>query len=63
MAQKIFGIGLGASGIVGTLIVAGIILTKLDVSASLGGLAIFSGIVIGIVLGILGIAGVIKRLS
>ncbi len=63
MTQKIFGIGLGATGIVGTLIVAGIILTVFNVSADLGKIAIAGGIGIGIILGLLGIFGVAKRLS
>jgi hypothetical protein len=62
MVQKIFGIGLGATGIVGTLIVAGIILKATNVSVGAGDIAIIAGIGIGIVLGILGIFGVLKRL-
>ena len=62
MVQKIFGIGLGATGIVGTLIIAGIFLRKLNVMPDAGSIAITGGVVIGIVLGVLGIVGVIKRL-
>ena len=62
MVQKIFGIGIGATGIVGTLIVAGILLKAFKVSASAGQVAIVAGIGIGIVLGLLGIFGVLKRL-
>ena len=61
MVQKIFGIGLGATGIVGTLIVAGILLQGLKISPDAGQLAIISGITIGIILGLLGIFGVAKR--
>lgn len=38
MVQKIFGFGLGATGIVGTLVVVGIILQVTNISSSLGGL-------------------------
>lgn len=62
MVQKIFGIGIGATGIVGTLIVAGIILNATKVSPSMGSLAIAGGVGIGIILGLLGIFGVAKRL-
>ena len=63
MVQKIFGIGLGATGIVGTLIVAGVILKALNISPNAGSFAIIGGIGIGIVLGLLGIFGVAKRLA
>lgn len=61
MVQKIAGIGIKATGIVGTLIVAGIILHLTKVSTQLGNLAIGAGIFIGIMLGLLGIFGVAKR--
>jgi len=63
MVQKIFGLGLGATGIVGVLIVAGILLKGGNISPGMGDFAIFAGIGIGIVLGLLGIFGVLKRLS
>lgn len=63
MVQKIFGLGLGATGIVGTLIVAGIILNGLNISPGSGTMAIDAGIGIGIILGLLGIFGVAKRLT
>lgn len=62
MVQKIFGIGIGATGIVGTLIVAGIILQVFKVSPNTGQIAINSGVGIGIILGLLGIFGVAKKL-
>ena len=62
MTQKIFGLGLGATGIVGTLIIAGIILYATGISTGAGSFAIGAGIVIGIVLGVLGIFGVAKRI-
>lgn len=43
MVQKIFGIVVGATGIVGTLIVAGILLHATKVSPSMGSLAIAGG--------------------
>ena len=63
MVQKLFGIGLGATGIVGVLIVAGILLKGSNISPGLGDLALSAGIVIGIILGLLGIFSVVKRLS
>jgi hypothetical protein len=63
MVQKLFGLGLGATGIVGVLIVAGILLKSSNISPGLGDLALFAGIGIGIILGLLGIFGVVKRLS
>lgn len=63
MAQKIFALGLGASGIVGTLIVAGIALKGLNISPDAGSTAIAFGVGIGVILGLLGIFGVMKRLA
>jgi len=63
MTQKIFGIGIGATGIVGTLIVAGILLKATGVSGNVGEVAIVAGIGMGVILGLLGILGVLKRLS
>lgn len=62
MVQRIFGLGIGGTGIVAVLIIAGILLTKLGVSSSAGSTAISGGVFIGIVLGFLGIMGVLKRL-
>ena len=62
MVQKIFGLGLGATGIVGTLIIAGILLKGTGISISAGDIGISAGIGIGIILGLLGIFGVLKRL-
>ncbi len=62
MVQKLFGLGLGATGIVGTLIVAGMLLNGFNISPGSGNVAINVGIGIGIVLGLLGILGVAKRL-
>ncbi len=59
--QSISGGGFKGGGIVGVLIVAGILLTLLDVSPSAGSTAINGGISIGLILGILGILGVAKR--
>ena len=50
---------MGGTGIVAVLIVAGIILKATNTSPSLGDLAIWAGIMIGIILGILGIISVI----
>jgi len=61
MVQKIFGIGMGATGIVGVLIIAGLLLKGTNLSTGMGDLAIFGGVGIGIVLGLLGIFAVAKR--
>lgn len=61
MTQKIFGLGLGATGIVGTLVIVGIFLKVINISQTLGYLAIVSGVGIGIALGLLGILAVAKR--
>ena len=63
MVQKIFGIGIGASGIVGTLIVAGILLKSLNVDPNTGDIAILGGIGIGLMLGLLGVLAVAKRVA
>ena len=62
MTQKIFGFGLGASGIVGTLVVAGILLNVTGADAKLGTLAMSGGVVIGISLGLLGVLGVAGKI-
>ena len=61
MTQKMYFAGLGGSGIVGTLIIAGIALKILQVSEGIGNLAIGGGVTIGIVLGLLGAASVAMR--
>ena len=60
--QKIFGLGLGGTGIVAVLIIAGILLSKLNVAQEAGSIAIGGGVLIGLILGALGIIGVLKRL-
>ncbi len=60
MTQSIFGLGLGGTGIVAVLIVAGILLNAFNV-ASWGTIAIGGGVVIGIVFGLLGIFGILSR--
>ncbi len=61
MAQLISGLGLKGAGIVGTLIVAGILLKATGTSAGTGDLAINGGVGIGIVLGLLGVFAVARR--
>ena len=61
MVQKIFGLGLGATGVVGVLIVGGVLVNQLA-SAELGKLAIFGGIVLALIIGGLGVLGILKRL-
>jgi hypothetical protein len=61
MVQKIFGLGLGATGTAGILIVGGILVSQFT-SESLGELAIFGGIALALVFGGLGAIGILKRL-
>lgn len=61
LAQRIAGMGFSASGIVGVLILAGILLSMTDISRMGGQIAIWGGLIIGIALGILGIVGVASR--
>ncbi|MDI6720104.1 MAG: hypothetical protein QMD46_10890 [Methanomicrobiales archaeon] len=62
LAQRIFGMGLGGSGIVGVLIATGIILCITQVNEIVGTLALVGGVAIGFALGILGVLGVLSRL-
>lgn len=59
--QKIFGFAIGGSGIVAVLIIAGIFLQSFNIEQAAGTLAIWAGVLIGIVLGVLGIVGILKR--
>jgi len=61
MAQSIFGLGMGGSGIVAVLIIAGILLNGLNVNEVAGQVAIWGGVCIGLFLGILGVFGVVSR--
>lgn len=61
MVQKIFGMGFGASGIVGVLILSGIFLSVSNVNALAGQIAACSGVSIGIALGVLGVFGVVVK--
>ncbi len=61
MVQKIMGLGLTGTGIVGVLIVSGIILHGLNIETSLGTFAITGGVGIGLILGLLGAFAVAKR--
>lgn len=63
MTQSIAGIGLKGTGIVAVLIIAGIALTKFGIATSTGDFAIKAGVTIGIILGLLGIFGILKRLA
>lgn len=62
MVQKIFGFGLGGTGIVAVLIIAGIILYTSGINIPASNLAIIGGVTIGIILGGLGIVGVLITL-
>ena len=61
MTQKIFGLGIAGTGIVGVLIATGVILNLANIQTSIGGLAITAGVGIGILLGLLGVFAVAKR--
>ena len=62
MTQKIFGLAIGGSGIVAVLVIAGIFLKIFNVEPRAGTFAIWAGVFIGVILGVLGIIGVLKRL-
>ncbi|MBU3907337.1 MAG: hypothetical protein KKA64_03745 [Nanoarchaeota archaeon] len=59
MTQKL----LGATGIVGVLILAGIILANTGINQDASQLAIKSGITLGIIFGGLGVIGILVTLS
>jgi len=61
MAQQIFALGMKGTGIVATLIIAGIAISTLTGNQATGNLAINSGVSIAILLGALGVFGVAKR--
>lgn len=61
MVQKIFFNSSGSSGIVGTLIISGIALKLLEISPEWSNAAIGGGVCIGILLGLLGVAGVFTK--
>lgn len=61
MVQKIFGLGMGGSGIVAVLIIAGILINTAGNSQGIGNLALGGGVIIGLALGGLGVLGVIRR--
>ena len=61
MTQKIFGLSIGATGIVGTLIVGGILVIWSKAAPEIGRFAISAGVAIGVILGILGIISVAKK--
>lgn len=63
MTQKLFGLGLGGTGIVGVLIVAGLLLKITGISTGLGDLSLFAGIAIAIVYGLLGAVSIASRLA
>lgn len=63
MVQSILFSGIGAKGIVSTLIVAGIILPVFNIAPDIANIAINGGVSIGLVLGLLGVLGVAKRMG
>jgi len=61
MTQRIFGLGMGGTGIVAVLIIAGILLNGSQVNAAAGQIAIWGGVAIGLVFGALGVVGIVSR--
>lgn len=60
--QSLFGLGLGGTGIVAVLIIAGIFLYAFGINTGASNTAIWAGIIIGVVLGVFGIIGVLISL-
>jgi len=61
--QKIFALGASGSGIVAVLVIAGAFLYGTGLETSAGSMAMWAGIIIGIMLGVFGLIGVLKRLA
>ena len=62
MSQKLWGFGLGGAGIVAVLFIIGMILSFSKINTNLGSLALYAAVGIGIIFGLLGIFGILKRL-
>jgi len=62
MTQKLWAGVLGGTGIVAVLFIIGIILSSTKIETGLGNLALWSAVAIGIIFGLLGIVGILKRL-
>ena len=60
--QSLFGLGIGGTGIVAVLIVSGIFLYAFGINTNASNVAIWAGIIIGIILGAFGIIGVLISL-
>lgn len=61
MTQSIFGQGIGGTGIVAVLIIAGIFLSGSHINAVAGQIAIWGGVAIGLIFGALGVIGILGR--
>ena len=61
MTQKLAFGAISGTGIVSTLIIAGIALKLLNISTNTAEIAISGGIGIGLILGLLGIAGILTE--
>lgn len=61
MTQSISGFGLSGTGIVAVLIIAGILLIGSNMNAIAGQLAIWGGVGIGLLFGVLGVFGILNR--
>jgi hypothetical protein len=62
MAQKLWAGALGGTGIVAVLFIIGIVLSSTKINIQLGDLALKAAVGIGIIFGLLGIVGILKRL-
>ena len=60
--QSLFGLGIGGTGIVAVLIVAGILLYYFNVNTDASKVAIWAGIIIGIILVVFGVISVLISL-
>jgi hypothetical protein len=61
MVQKMAGLGLAGVGIVPTMFIIGVILVVTKIATMLGYVAIIGSVLIGLTLGALGAAGVMRR--
>jgi len=61
MTQSISGYGLSGTGIVSVLIIVGFLLTASNLNTIAGQVAIWGGVGIGLMLGLLGVLGVLSK--
>lgn len=61
MSQRIFGFGMSGTGIVSFLVLAGLFLNVTQINAAAGQVAIWGGVGIGILFGLLGTVGIFRK--